>query len=477
MGKGEAGISNAAGVVAPEPKVRSQRESNEARQEVLIGGRVYDITGFADRHPGGSIIKFQVDTDATDAYANFHGRSAKADKFLNALPSRPFGSEPGDEARFFRAGKDYNHRGPSKDAEANAVPPEDKAAVVGQKLALVRDFRKLTDELKAEGVFDPSLPNVLFRNAELVALHAVGIALLYMSSGVSAAAGWAAWLAGLAVLSIAQGRCGWWMHECGHYSATGSVWVDQRLQEFWYGFGCGMSAAFWRNQHNKHHASPQKWAHDVDLNTLPLVAFNAIAYLDKAGKKRRRGALGKAWLSLQAALFIPVICLLVALGWQFYSHPRHSFRTGRYQELGWMALRYVCWIMLLQPLLGLSALQSFGLYLLYDQIGGAYIFTNFAVSHTHLDILKPDEHVTWIEYATDYTMNVDQNPLVNWWMSYLNFQIEHHLWPNCPQFRFPQVSHRVRTLMQKHGRNYHSKGYFTAIGSTLLNLHDVGAQA
>ena len=35
-----------------------------------------------------------------------------------------------------------------------------------------------------------------------------------------------------------------------------------------------MSGAWWRNQHNKHHATPQKLKHDVDLDTLPLVAFN-----------------------------------------------------------------------------------------------------------------------------------------------------------------------------------------------------------
>lgn len=27
--------------------------------------------------------------------------------------------------------------------------------------------------------------------------------------------------------------------------------------------------------------------------------------------------------------------------------------------------------------------------------------------------------------------------MVNWWMSYLNFQIEHHMFPSMPQFRHP----------------------------------------
>jgi fatty acid desaturase len=43
---------------------------------------------------------------------------------------------------------------------------------------------------------------------------------------------------------------------------------------------------------------------------------------------------------------------------------------------------------------------------------------------------------------------------VNWWMSYLNYQIEHHLFPSMPQFRHPQVSPRVKELFKKHNVEY-----------------------
>ena len=58
-----------------------------------------------------------------------------------------------------------------------------------------------------------------------------------------------------------------------------------------YGIGCGMSGCYWRNQHNKHHTTPQKLGADPDLQTLPLLAFHPII-----GKKGT-----KAWLALQVA--------------------------------------------------------------------------------------------------------------------------------------------------------------------------------
>ena len=64
-------------------------EQLDKTKEMIIRGRVYDVSHFMKRHPGGSVIKLQLGTDATDAYNNFHLRSPKANKMLNALPSRP----------------------------------------------------------------------------------------------------------------------------------------------------------------------------------------------------------------------------------------------------------------------------------------------------------------------------------------------------------------------------------------------------
>jgi len=202
---------------------------SEEKKELVINDRAYDVTAFIKRHPGGKIIAYQVGTDATDAYKQFHVRSKKADKVLKSLPSRPL-----------RAG--YEPR----------------------RAALLADFAEFTRQLEAEGKFEPSPRHVAYRLAEVVAMHVAGAALIW--HGYT--------LAGIAMLGVVQGRCGWLMHEGGHYSLTGNISIDRAIQVAVYGLGCGMSGAWWRNQHNKHHATPQKLKHDVDLDTLPLVAFH-----------------------------------------------------------------------------------------------------------------------------------------------------------------------------------------------------------
>jgi len=201
--------------------------------ELLLDGRLYDVTNM--KHPGGSVINFYAgkEIDATQAFNNFHIRSKKARKMLEHLPSR---------------------EADQKKIEKNALP--------GQ-LSLLEDFNNLTIQLEKEGFFKPSPAHIAYRVSEVLVLYIVGFYLLLHGQIIL----------GLISMGIAQGRCGWLMHEGGHYSLTGNINVDRALQVVLYGVGCGMSGSWWRIQHNKHHSMPQKLGADVDLNTLPLVAF------------------------------------------------------------------------------------------------------------------------------------------------------------------------------------------------------------
>ena len=405
-----------------------ERSADSGANEVLIDGKFYDVSQF--NHPGGTVLRFYQGNgiDATQAYNNFHVRSKKARVRLSALPHR--------------------------DADSKAI---DAMRLPGQT-ALMKDFDDLQRTLEKEGFFKPDLWHVAYRLAEIVIMHAIGFYLLFNGYAV----------AGIVTLGVVSGRCGWLMHEGGHYSLTGNITVDRGLQIALYGIGCGMSGGWWRSQHNKHHSMPQKLGHDVDLETLPLVAFT-----EKAVKRIRQ--VTKTWVSVQAYMFPIITTQLVALGWQFYLHPRFIVRRRNAWEGAALATRYAAWTYFITGHFGL--LTSALIYLSYNWVASNYIFLNFAVSHTHLPVVsQTDKEVDWIRYAAVHTMNVSPGPFnfVNWWMSYLNFQIEHHLFPSMPQFRHPTVSPRVRELFQKHGLVYDQRDYITSMQVTFRNLHKVG---
>ena len=395
-------------------------EQTLKEEEVLIDGRLIDVSGF--KHPGGSVLKqFKNKGDATAAFREFHARSKKAAKVLKGLPQRPASAE---------------------DMKTRCRRPE-----------LTADFEKLRSELISEGYFEPSRGEIFYQLSEIVIFHVVAVYLIKCTTY---------FFCGLLLLATATGRCGQVNHEAGHYSLTGSVKIDGIIADICNGIGCGLSGGWWRNMHSKHHATPQKLGHDVDLDTLPLLAFN-----DKVlqGKKT-------TWLKYQAILFAPVSCLLVALFWQLFLHPRYAILTKKYFELFCMFIRYP--LIFGFVLKDLSLPKALMAYLLYDQLGAAYVFINNAMSHTHKPVTNADEDLHWVEYAANHTTNITPGPIANWWMHDLNMQIEHHLFPSMPEFRHKFIVPRVKALFDKHGLHYDVRPYFTVLKATFDNLHHVG---
>jgi acyl-CoA 6-desaturase (Delta-6 desaturase) len=160
----------------------SIKETKKQSKEVLIDGVLYDVTNL--KHPGGTVIDFYAGKgiDATQAFTQFHIRSSKVKKYMASLPQRP--------------------------ADKQAL--EQSHPITGQK-ELLEDFQKFTKELEAEGFFKPSIPHVIYRIVEILFLYVVGAYMVRNNMMVL----------GIISMAIAQGRCGWLMHEGGHYSMLG----------------------------------------------------------------------------------------------------------------------------------------------------------------------------------------------------------------------------------------------------------------
>lgn len=149
-------------------------------------------------HPGGSIIDFYAGTDATEAWKEFHSRSLKAKEWLDKLP--------------------YTTHTPNREA-------------------MVQDFQELRAQLEKEGYFKPQPQHIAYRFAELILMHWVGFYLMtngWTYLGIEFVSQFLS-VSGLFIFSIANGRCGWLMHEGGHGSLTGNPTFDKTIQSVLFG--------------------------------------------------------------------------------------------------------------------------------------------------------------------------------------------------------------------------------------------------
>jgi len=427
-------------------------DDSRPRDTITIDGATYDITEF--KHPGGSVIHYAKNTaDATEVFREFHHRSSdRVNKVLQSLPTYPESAPP-------------------------LVAPEH--VWTAREKEMTADFREMREKLVTQGLFESDYIHVYFRMLELAFYFGMG-----------------AWVASYniyaSILSfiVFKTRCGWVQHECGHVSFTGNKRIDRALQTFTMGFGAGMSSSVWNSMHHRHHATPQKIKHDIDLDTTPVVAFFNRAFESNTNGTKTARFMNRWWMRVQAWTFLPLVNgIFVHLFWMYYLHPKKVFHRlcsamTREQHAS-AAFEVVCMSAshIVIPLIfyggsgGGGLLRSYFLLMVVNFWSLMYMFGHFSLSHTFTGVVPETKHLLWFEYALDHTVNIStKSALVTWIMGYLNFQIEHHLFPSMPQHKNPVAAPYVRAFCEKWSSDlkYTEHSYKDAWRLMLSNLNQVG---
>uniref|UniRef100_A0A8U8AYC5 Uncharacterized protein n=1 Tax=Geospiza parvula TaxID=87175 RepID=A0A8U8AYC5_GEOPR len=83
------------------------------------------------------------------------------------------------------------------------------------------------------------------------------------------------------------------------------------------------------------------------------------------------------------------------------------------------------------------------------------------MNHIPMDI-DYDKNLDWVSTQLLATCNVEQSLFNDWFTGHLNFQIEHHLFPTMPRHNYCKVAPLVKSLCAKHGLEYQCKPLLTA---------------
>jgi fatty acid desaturase len=255
------------------------------------------------------------------------------------------------------------------------------------------------------------------------------------------------------------------MHECGHVSFTGNKSIDRVIQTFTMGFAGGLSSSVWNSMHHRHHATPQKIKHDIDLDTTPFVAFFNTAFEENTNGKTAARFMNRWWMRFQAWTFLPLVNgIFVHLFWTYYLHPKKVFHRlcsakTKEQHVS-TAFEIVCMSAshIVLPYIFYTAsgngdrgvLWCYFLLMIANFWNFIYLFGHFSLSHSYMDVIPENKHLLWFEYAIGHTVNIStKSALVTWIMGYLNFQIEHHLFPSMPQYKNVIAAPYVRRFCEK----------------------------
>ena len=76
----------------------------------------------------------------------------------------------------------------------------------------------------------------------------------------------------------------------------------------------------------------------------------------------------------------------------------------------------------------------------------------------------------WYLRQVQGSANIEGSRAFHVLSGHLSHQIEHHLFPDLPAHRYPEVAPRVRALCERYGLPYNSAGFWTQYGSVVKNL-------
>ncbi len=293
---------------------------------------------------------------------------------------------------------------------------------------------------------------------------------------------WSMWLLTL-LMGIAIGGIGMGvMHDANHGSYSKNRTVNRLLGKT--SDLLGASSNNWVNQHNKlHHTYTNIYEHDEDVNGKGLFRFTPDAPLKKIHR-------------FQYIYWVFFYGFLV-LGWFFadfaaYKKYREkglnksqgAKKVKELAEMIFFKLFYITYLIVI-PILVLDVTWwqvAIG-FLTMNVTAGLILAVIFSMAHVvdKFDLSQHDKFtgetkVEWAVHQIQNTFNfATNNKLVTWYCGGLNFQIEHHLFPNISHVHYPKLYEVVKETALKYGIDYQEFDTFReALVSHVIFLKKLG---
>ena len=108
---------------------------------------------------------------------------------------------------------------------------------------------------------------------------------------------------------------------------------------------------------------------------------------------------------------------------------------------------------------------------------GFCLGASFAPAHKGMPLVPPGMKLDFLRRQVMVSRNVRGNPLVDWAMGGLNYQIEHHLFPSMPRCNLKRARPLVRAHCEREGVDYVEVGLLESYAIVVDYLNNVGLRA
>ncbi|XP_040184352.1 acyl-CoA 6-desaturase isoform X1 [Rana temporaria] len=435
MGKGgQNGEGCSSGCVKSDPRYsweEIQKHNTRTDKWLVIDRKVYNISAWVKRHPGGlRVISHYAGEDASEAFHAFHPDLNFVRKFLKPL---------------YIGELDENE------------PSQDR----GKNMEQVEDFQKLRKTAEDMGLFKGSVLFFGLYLSHILVLEVLAWATLYYLG-----TGWIPTLITILFLSISQAQAGWLQHDFGHLSVFKTSKWNHIGHKFVIGHLKGASANWWNHRHFQHHAKPNIFSKDPDVNMVHIFVLGDTQPVEYGKKKLKYLPYNHQhhyFFLIGPPLLIPVYFTVQIM--------KTMITRKDWVDLAWSLSYYTRFFFTFVPYFGV--LGSIALLSTVRFIESHWFVWVTQMNHIPMEI-DHEKYRDWLGSQLAATCNIEQSFFNDWFSGHLNFQIEHHLFPTMPRHNYYKIAPFVRSLCKKYEVLYEEKPIWKAFTDIIGSLRKSG---
>ena len=274
------------------------------------------------------------------------------------------------------------------------------------------------------------------------------------------------------------------MHDANHGSYSKKQWIN-KLFGYTINLAAGASATNWRIQHNVlHHTYTNIEGLDEDIDLGDMMKFGPS--IEEKPKKVHKYQYLYAWF----------LYGFLTLNWTFV---KDFSQAKRYGKMGLMKTQqttvareftilivtkliyfgYILFVPLL--VLDISIWEMLLFFFVLHFVCGSILSWVFQLAHVVEDMEFPEfdnnnvVHDSFYAHQLKTTANFYVSRLFSWYMGGLNYQVEHHLFPNISHVHYRNLMPIVKSTAEEYGLPYNcAPSFFKGMRSHIKWLKRVG---
>jgi fatty acid desaturase/cytochrome b involved in lipid metabolism len=428
----------------------SDSHNKQVEPYLIVGveGEWYDVTKFAQRHPGGDVIYEFHNRDATGPFLAYHNR--KVLKMAKKIISNK------EEER----------------QEPPPTPTPGKDKVTSNKGGnLDDDWIKLNDEFEKLGLYEPTMLFLWSRWLIVVGFLVWTTVQIYLYNANKNNDNYGSYvhfpLASLGLALIWQ-QCGFLMHDAMHNHHFQSRRIDQLLGQLYGSVAFGISANWWRDEHNEHHLFTNTYVDGVGCSDPQM--REEIWVQDEALLPFAFQPILNFMLKYQQYYFLPILILVGSIGIRIDS----IVCTRRIADLTCMAVHYA-WVGML-----VAAFPTWKEGILFYVVAcwfAGVLSIQLLVSHYSKPFIEKrtsKQSGYWARRQIDAVVDIVCPWWLDWFFGGLHLHSPHHLFPRLNRCHYRRVYPAIEAMCHKHNVTLDKLDFVSAVVQTLKHLGEIG---